>query len=192
MKRVIIGIITVIFSFLIFSPNVMALDCNTGTCYCTADGTDCALLRNPRGKYTTQADMTECGCPATVLPANDDMKFCLRTSAIWQFIGYGLFALKIIIPLIIIAFGIIDFSKAVLSSDDKAIKSAAMSLVKRLIAGVAIFFIPTVVTVVFNFLEDFTGGLAGIEECRTCLLTPNSETCDDYIDRAESMRKSGN
>ncbi len=48
--------------------------------------------------------------PKVIAIEND---FCLRTSAIWQFVGYGLFALKILVPLIIIIFGIVDFAKAI-------------------------------------------------------------------------------
>lgn len=124
--------------------------------------------------------------------ATTDPDFCLRTSAIWQFVGYGLYALKILVPLAIIAFGIVDFVKAVLSSDDKAIKSATVSLAKRMIAGVVIFFIPTIVTVIFNFIENFTGSLDGIEECKTCLLSPTNNKCETYIEKAESLRTSGN
>lgn len=126
------------------------------------------------------------------LAATTDPEFCLRSSAIWQFVGYGLYALKIIIPLIIIIFGIIDFVKAMMSNDDNGIKKAAVSLLKRTIAGIAIFFIPTVVTVIFNLIENFTGGLDGIEECKTCLLSPTSDKCEGYIKQAEEERTSGN
>ena len=128
--------------------------------------------------------------PTPVRAAEAD--FCLRTSAIWQFIGYALYAVKIIIPLIIIVFGIIDFIKAVMSSDDNAIKKAATSLLKRAIAGVIIFFVPTIVTVVFNLIENFTGGLEPITECKTCLLNPTSDTCEGYIKEAEDLRKANN
>ena len=63
--------------------------------------------------------------------ATDELQFCVRTSAVWQFVGYGLLAVKVLVPLIIIVFGLIDFAKAMTSGDDKAIKSAASSLIKR-------------------------------------------------------------
>ena len=82
-----------------------------------------------------------------------EYSFCFKTSAIWQFVGYGLFALKILVPLIIIIFGIVDFAKAIASSDDKAIKKSSLSLFKRLIVGICIFFIPTIVKVVFDLID---------------------------------------
>lgn len=119
-------------------------------------------------------------------------QFCVRTSAIWQFAGYGLFALKILVPLIIIAFGIIDFSKAVMSGDDKGIKSAAASLFRRLVVGIAIFFVPTIIHVVFGLIDDVTGNLDEVESCETCLLSPTSAACDAFIDEAEELRSENN
>ena len=121
----------------------------------------------------------------TVAIEND---FCLRTSAIWQFVGYGLFILKIVVPLIIIIFGIIDFAKAVASSDDKAIKNASMSLFRRLIVGICIFFVPTIVKVIFDLIDN-VANLDGITECEECLLDPNGTTCDGYIRDAEELRE---
>ena len=117
--------------------------------------------------------------------------FCFKTSAIWQFVGYGLLALKILVPLIIIVFGVIDFAKAVTSNDDKAIKKSAVSLVKRLIVGICIFFVPTIVKVVFDLIDN-VANLDGIAECEECLLDPNSSTCETYITEAEEERKNNN
>lgn len=115
--------------------------------------------------------------------------FCLRTSGIWQFAGYALFAIKILIPIVIIIFGMLDFFKAIMSSDDNAIKKASASLIKRLIAGVVIFFIPTVVTVILGFIEDTSESLEAMKECETCLLDPTSDECDRYTDAAQDLIK---
>lgn len=117
--------------------------------------------------------------------------FCFKTSAIWQFVGYGLFALKIAVPLIIIVFGIIDFAKAVTSSDDNAIKKSAMSLFKRLIVGIVIFFVPTIINLVFNLIDN-VADLTGIDGCRICLLDPNDGVCEENIIEAEEDRKENN
>ncbi len=126
------------------------------------------------------------------MAATTDPQFCVRTSAIWQFVGYGIFVLKILIPIIIIVFGVIDFVKAVLSGDDKGVKGAAVSLLKRAIVGMAIFFVPTIVKVIFDMIDNITGGLNEIEACETCLLDPTSGSCDAYIKQAEDLRASGN
>ena len=163
-------------------------DCSNASCFCTPDGSDCQLSRNGSGQYTVLSDITNCGCAPTRLEPIDGLNFCGRTSAIWQFVGYGLFALKILIPLIIIILGIIDFAKAVGSNKDEEMRTAAMSILKRVILGIVIFFIPTIISVLFDLLENFTGSVDAISACETCLLNPTSETCEEYISDAECAR----
>ena len=169
-----------LFSLVIFSYDVKALDCNSGTCYCNKDGSSCALLRNPRGEYTVHSDITKCGCPPTVIEEQDELSFCNKTSPIWQFVGYGLLALKIAIPLLIIILGTINFAKAMLSSDGDATSKAAMKLLKSFIVGVIIFIIPTLVDVVFNLIAKSPSS-ANIDACQTCLLHPLDSSCDTYV-----------
>lgn len=185
MKKIIIGLVVVFFSFFVINTNVLALDCSSGSCYCNADG-ECGIYRNPRGDKTIYSDMSKCGCPDSSL--DTDMEFCLDTSAIWQFVGYILLALKTIVPLVIIIFGIIDLAKAVASSDDKAVTKATSSIVKRIIMGIAIFFIPTIVSFVFSMLKNAAPIISGAEECQVCLLRPTSEDCEDYVSTAETNR----
>lgn len=68
----------------------------------------------------------------------------------------------IAIPIIIIILTIIDFSGVVLSADDKNFKAAGSKLVKRLLIGAAIIFLPMLLT----FIIDFSGALVpyGIEK----------------------------
>ena len=125
-----------------------------------------------------------------LLPLNvsaAELNFCGRTAPIWQFIGYFLFALKIVVPLLIIVLGIVDFAKAIASSDDKAISTAGKSLLRRFIIGVVIFFIPTIVDLVFGFISNFTGDIMNeIATCEECLLSPTGNACEDSVDVANA------
>lgn len=78
--------------------------------------------------------------------------FCAETASIWKIVGWLVLIIKIVIPLLLIVFGMIDLGKAVIASKDDAIKSSVSSLVKRFIAAVAIFFVPTLVSAVFNMI----------------------------------------
>lgn len=84
------------------------------------------------------------------------MGFCDKTIKIWLIVGKVMRILRIVIPLIIIVLGSIDLAKAVVSSDDKAISKSAKSLLIRLAIGVAIFFVPTIINVIFSTIEVFT------------------------------------
>lgn len=105
------------------------------------------------------------------------MDFCYKTAKIWQIVGYALVILKMLIPIIIIILGMIDFGKAVISSDDKIIKDSAIHFAKRLIAGVTIFFVPTIIRVVFNYIGEFTDTMrSDYMVCVNCLTNPDD--CD--------------
>lgn len=95
-----------------------------------------------------------------------------------RIIGYIVELAKWIIPLIIIVLGMVDFGKAVISSDDKAINKAASTLIRRIVAGVIVFFIPTIVLTLLNII-DITDGIedtSRFEACTKCILNA-SEHC---------------
>lgn len=125
---------------------------------------------------------------ADVTFASNMPNFCTKTSAIWQFIGYALFALKILIPLIIIILGVIDFSKAVVVSDDKSISKASVTLIQRVILGICVFFIPTIVNLVVGLITDIAQIKDEAEGCYTCLLDPTGTECDNKKAEAKASR----
>ena len=83
----------------------------------------------------------------------DVASFCTDTANIWKVLGYVVLIFKIVIPILLIIFGMVDLGKAVISSDDKAISKSVSSLLKRFIAAVVIFFVPTIVYAIFNVLQ---------------------------------------
>lgn len=101
--------------------------------------------------------------------------FCTKTAAIWQFVGYVLFIFKIVIPLLLIIFGMLDLGKAVVASDDKEIKNAATKLAKRAVAGVIIFFIPTIVGFIFSIVNGFSEVENSYTICADCVVHPTSK-----------------
>ncbi|MDD3896200.1 MAG: hypothetical protein PHP49_04160 [Bacilli bacterium] len=100
--------------------------------------------------------------------------FCSQASSILQFVGWVLTFFKIGIPLVIIAYGMIDFGKAVVASEDKEIKDQTRRLLYRALAGVIIFFIPTLVMWVFSAITEYgtASSKANFEQCKTCVLSP--------------------
>ena len=102
------------------------------------------------------------------------MNFCADSASIWQLVGYFLLVFKIVIPLLLIIFGMIDLGKAVISSDDKAVSKAAKSLLMRVIAGVCIFLVPTIVSLVFKMVGNFGDVRDQYDICATCISSPNN------------------
>lgn len=72
------------------------------------------------------------------------------------------------IPILLILFGSIDLGKAVISSDDKAIKESTSKLIKRCVAAIAIFFVVTIVTLITNLIADNAGDEYGASSWSTC------------------------
>ncbi len=103
--------------------------------------------------------------------------FCTDTASIWHFVGQLVTVFKIIIPIIIIILGIIDLGKAVIASDEKEISKATNFLIKRFIAGIVIFFIPTIVGALFSILASFSEVKADYNVCVKCITAPSK--CPD-------------
>ena len=76
---------------------------------------------------------------------------------IFNLVGKIVFILKIAIPIIIVILATLDLGKAVMAGEEKAIKEAQNMLIKRLIYGVAIFFVVTIVQVVFGLVNQSVG-----------------------------------
>lgn len=86
---------------------------------------------------------------------------------------------KIIIPIALIVLGIIDFSKSVMTSDEKVQKKTISLFFKRLLYAVLVFAVPWIIKVLMVTL----GNLSVTDEINftDCLENANSE-CIDALD----------
>lgn len=107
--------------------------------------------------------------------------FCSSTANLWQFFGLCLLLFKIIIPVLLIIIGVIALGKAVISDDDKELKKCLSLMLKKFILAVCIFFIPTVVTMLFGLVTDFNEVKDDYEACKTCIVKPNGDTCTQMV-----------
>lgn len=76
-------------------------------------------------------------------------------STLLQVIGLVRFILNIIciaVPIIMILMGTIDLFKAVTAGKDDDIKKKQKALITRIIAGVLVFLVPTIVTLIMSLL----------------------------------------
>jgi len=101
------------------------------------------------------------------------LTFCTETQSVWKLVGNILGVFKIVIPILVIIFGMIDLGKAVVASKDDEIKKAAKSLGMRCLAGVIIFFVPTIVGFAFSLADGFEVK-GDYEVCSTCITDPGS------------------
>ena len=99
---------------------------------------------------------------------------CGKTAGLLQLVGWVLTIFKIVIPLIIVAFGMFDFGKAVTSGKDEDIKKSAKTLLWRAAAGIIIFFVPTIVMFIFEGFNMFKDVESQVDfnTCKSCILSP--------------------
>lgn len=66
----------------------------------------------------------------------------------------------IIVPIVLIILGSIDLFKAVTAGKDEEIKKKQQTLIKRIIAGIIVFLVPTIVSLLTS--------LIGVQEWKAC------------------------
>ena len=72
---------------------------------------------------------------------------------------------KVGIPIMLIVFGVIDFGKAILSSDESEMKNAQGRFIQRLIIGISFFLIPTLIDIVLEIGHNAWGDIIGTDIC---------------------------
>jgi len=90
----------------------------------------------------------------------------------------------IIIPILIIIFIMIDFFKAIISNDEEAIKKAAIAGGRRIIAGIIVFFIPTLANAFINFLNININANIDLASC-----IENSNNLEYYKELKEAEKE---
>ena len=107
------------------------------------------------------------------------LDFCSDSATVWQLIGNVINIFKIVIPIIIVLLAMVDLGKAVMAGEEKEIKTAQKMLIKRLVYGVVIFFVVTLVQTVFGLVgENNTDKI-----CWQCATKPSGDTCKAAVDK---------
>lgn len=87
-----------------------------------------------------------------------------RPASIRYLVNQVLTYVRIIVPIIILVLGSIDFAKAMLAGKEDEMKKAQKTFIMRLVAGVLVFMAPMIVNVVMSLAEIVWEGL-GYNTC---------------------------
>lgn len=79
-----------------------------------------------------------------------------------------------VIPVILIVLGMIDLGKAVTSNDEKQMKEAQKTLIKRVIYAVLVLFIVAIVRFVFSALAPNDDSKQSVSACIECFINKNN------------------
>ena len=81
--------------------------------------------------------------------------------------------IKIVVPILLIIFGSLDFLKAVTASKEDEIKKGQQTFIKRAIAAVLVFFIVQIVQLIVRFAA---GNNTNVTNCLSCFIN-NDNNC---------------
>ncbi len=110
------------------------------------------------------------------------MEICsIQIMRVFKYIGIILDIILIAIPIILIVMGCIDFIKAIIAGKDDKIKKSQSTFVKRIIAAVLVFCVPTIIGLLLSLLNQ------GKNAYLSCVL--NTSTCN--INETSSSGNSG-
>ena len=113
--------------------------------------------------YGSFADLTPGGTPTDVTcdtlfgDKNDENSIAYMINNV---LGY----VRIIVPILIILFGTLDLAKCVMAGREDEIRKAQSTFIRRLIAGVAVFFVPMLVNIIMDLADIVWEGL-GYSSC---------------------------
>ena len=112
------------------------------------------------------------------------MKDCVTQSKINTFylLGLGVFALRIVVPVVLLIFGIIDLIKVITAEGgnvDVEIKAHVKRLSTKFVLAFVVFILPTIISIILN-VTDRESDMAGIEGI--CVLNATSSRCTSKVD----------
>lgn len=88
-------------------------------------------------------------------------------------VGYLLYIAKVAVPLILVVLGTFDIFQAVMGKDEKDLTKSVKTLLLRIVLGIFIFFIPSIVNWAFEVFNDASNGDTN-NSCVTCVLDPGN------------------
>ena len=101
----------------------------------------------------------------TTIGKND---FCTNFSMLWTIVGYVIFAIKVVVPIILIVSGMITLAQAVADGSDDKKKDAQKGLFKKIGYAVAVFLVIQIVSIVIGLVSSGKT----YEECAHCAFHP--------------------
>jgi len=101
------------------------------------------------------------GC--TILDADIDVKIANTVHSI-------ITVIKIVVPILLIIFGMLDLMKGITAQKEDEIKKGQQIFVKRLIAAAIIFFVVSIVQFLLSFVSDDQSEKTSIWNCTKCFL----------------------
>lgn len=84
-----------------------------------------------------------------------DVNICTdQVQWVISLVKFVLNVIRFVVPIVLIVLGTIDLFKAITSQKDEEIKKKQSALVKRIIAGVIVFLVPTIISLLMSWVGN--------------------------------------
>ncbi len=130
----------------------------------------CYKSTSPGG--ITVSEKKEVDTGTKILFLSDICEESANTLKVIRFIGYLLVIVKILIPIGLIATGIISFSKAMIAGNEDTMKSTITSFAWKIVIAIVVFILPTVINFVIAKIDGASDGTEDYANCRNCIFNP--------------------
>ena len=91
-----------------------------------------------------------------------------------RLVSTGINIIKIVVPILLVVFGMLDLGKAVMAQKEDEIKKGQQTFIKRLVAAVIVFLVIFIVQIVIGLVEP-NDGTSSVWGCFDCLVNNNCE-----------------
>lgn len=111
------------------------------------------------------------------MAVNDGGDLCDQLSFVLKMVGIIVWGIKVIVPILLLFFGMLDFTKAVMGKKDDDVKDALNRLKTRAIAAVVVFCVVTVVGLLMDFVgaDDYKACVKCINDPWDCSAEPSTK-----------------
>lgn len=91
--------------------------------------------------------------------------------------------IQIVVPILLVIFGMIDLFKGITAQKEEELKKAQQLFIKRLISGALVFFVFVAVKLLISLVADNSGknGVNRIMDCAECFIENNSKCVKSKI-----------
>lgn len=80
-------------------------------------------------------------------------------------VSTAILIIKIVVPILLIIFGMLDLGKAVVASKEDEIKKGQQTFVKRVVAAVIVFFVIQIVQLIVSFVSNRDQDISNCFNC---------------------------
>ena len=99
-----------------------------------------------------------------------------------RIVGVVYKGIQIVVPIILIIVGMLDFAKAVTEKNEDKIKEAQKKLIQKAIAAVAVFLVTVIVGVLMRLV-----GNTDYQGCMECITRPFQTKCKNMVEQSQKQ-----